>query len=83
LLAAASTWSAVDCLAAAHADTELLKIDWKKMMQGDGIMIKAALDKVWAITRLMPEGRQGTDEGGLRTPWTARQRRSPSSTTAS
>jgi hypothetical protein len=29
------------------AETELLKIDWKIMMEGDGIKIKAALDKVW------------------------------------
>ena len=28
------------------AETGLLKIDWKIMMEGDGIQIKAALDKV-------------------------------------
>ena len=28
------------------AESELLKIDWKKMMDGDGTKIKAALDKV-------------------------------------
>ena len=30
------------------AETELLKVDdWKQMMEGDGIKLKAALDKVW------------------------------------
>jgi hypothetical protein len=64
--------------------TKLLKIDWKKMMQGDGIMLKAALDKVWAITKLMPaQDDKVLMKAGLRTSWTARQRRSPSSTTTS
>ena len=66
------------------AETELLKVDWQKMMEGDGTKIKASLDKVWAITKLMPDGRQGTDAGWIkyvldRTP----ARCSPSSTTAS
>ena len=47
------------------AESELLKIDWKKMMDGDGTKIKAALDKVWAITKLMPEGREGTEGGWI------------------
>ena len=45
------------------AETELLKVDWNKLMTGDGIMLKAGLDKVWAITKLMPEGREGTEAG--------------------
>jgi hypothetical protein len=47
------------------AESELLKIDWKKMMEGDGTKIKAALDKVWAIVKLMPAGREGTEEGWI------------------
>ena len=47
------------------AESELLKIDWKKMMEGDGTKIKAALDKVWAITKLMPKGREGTEGGWI------------------
>ena len=47
-------------------ETELLKIDWKKMMEGDGTKIKAALDKVWAITKLMPAGRGGTEGGWIK-----------------
>ena len=47
------------------AETELLKVDWKKMVKGDGIMIKAGLDKVWAITKLMPKGREGTEAGWI------------------
>ena len=47
------------------AESELLKIDWKKMMDGDGTNIQVALDKVWAITRLMPEGRGGTEGGWI------------------
>ena len=47
------------------AESELLKIDWKTMMEGDGTKIKAALDKVWAIVKLMPEGREGTEEGWI------------------
>jgi len=47
------------------AESELLKIDWQKMMEGDGTKIKAALDKVWAITKLMPEGRGGTEGGWI------------------
>ena len=48
------------------AEAELLKIDWKKMMSGDGTSIKAGLDKVWAITKLMPEGREGTEAGWIK-----------------
>jgi hypothetical protein len=47
------------------AETELLKIDWQAMMELDDTKIKAALDKVWAITKLMPEGREGTEEGWI------------------
>ena len=45
------------------AETELLKIDWKKLMSGDGTSVKAGLDKVWAILKLMPKGREGTEAG--------------------
>ena len=48
------------------AETELLKVDWQRMMEGDGTKIKASLDKVWAITKLMPDGRQGTDAGWIK-----------------
>jgi hypothetical protein len=48
------------------AEIELLKIDWQRMMEGDDTKIKAALDKVWAITKLMPKGRGGTDEGCIK-----------------
>ena len=47
------------------AETELLKMEWKKIMTDDGIMIKAGLDKFWAITKLMPEGREGTEAGWI------------------
>ena len=40
-------------------------IDWQAMMELDGTKIKAALDKVWAITKLMPQGRGGTEEGWI------------------
>ena len=47
------------------AETELIKVDWQKVMEGDGTKIKASLDKVWAITKLLPAGRQGTDAGWI------------------
>ena len=47
------------------AETELLNVDWQAMMELDGTKIKAALDKVWAITKLMPQGRGGTEEGWI------------------
>ena len=43
------------------AENELGKVDWRLMMQGKGTDIKAGLDKVWALTKLLPEGRRGTD----------------------
>ena len=43
------------------AETELGKVDWRLMMQGNGTSIKAGLDKVWALTKLLPGGRGGTD----------------------
>ena len=48
-------------------ETELLKVDWQAVMdmEKDGTKIKAALDKVWAITKMMPEGREGTEEGWI------------------
>ena len=49
----------------AHAETDLLKIDWERMMDGDGTKIKAALGKVWVIIKLMPAGRGGTDAGWI------------------
>ena len=48
------------------AETELLKVDWKKLMNGDGTSIKAGLDKVWAILKLMPQGREGTEAGWIK-----------------
>ena len=48
-----------------RARTLILKIDWQKMMEGDGTKIKAALDKVWAIIKMMPAGREGTDAGWI------------------
>ena len=48
------------------AETELLKIDWKQLMKGDGTSIKTGLDKVWAIIKLMPEGREGTEAGWIK-----------------
>ena len=48
------------------AETESLKIDRKKIMEGDDTKIKAALDKVWAITKLMPAGRRGTEGGWIK-----------------
>ena len=44
----------------------MLKVDWKKMMKGDGTKVKAALDKVWVITKLMPAGRGGTEGGWIK-----------------
>ena len=32
-------------------------------MLGSGSHIKAGLDKVWVITKLMPAGREGTEAG--------------------
>ena len=48
------------------AETELLKIDWKKLMEGDGTTIKADLDKVWVIIKLVPEDREGTEAGWIK-----------------
>ena len=51
------------------AETELLKIDWKKLMEGEmapSTKIKAGLDKVWAIIKLMPKGREGTEAGWIK-----------------
>ena len=48
------------------AETELLKIDWKKLINGDGTSIKAGLDKVWVILKLMPKGREGTEAGWIK-----------------
>ena len=48
------------------AETELLKVDWKMLMSGDGTSIKAGLDKVWAIVKLMPRGREGTEAGWIK-----------------
>ena len=47
------------------AETELLKVNWTKMMEGDGSKIKAGLNKVWVITKLMPAGGEGTDAGWI------------------
>ena len=48
------------------AETELLKVDWRKLMSGDGTSIKVGLDKVWAIVKLMPQGREGTETGWIK-----------------
>ena len=36
------------------------------MIEGDGTKIKAGLDKVWVIIKLMPKGREGTEAGWIK-----------------
>ena len=57
------------------AETELLKINWKKLMEGDGTAIKADLKKVWAIIKLMPKVEKEPKLAGSSMSSAARRRR--------
>ena len=52
----------VDSLVYESTDPEvdLQRVNLDEVMRGGGTEIKTDLDKVWALTKLMPEGRQGT-----------------------
>ena len=41
---------------------DLQQVNWDEVMKGGGTAIKTSLDKVWALTKLLPEGRQGTEK---------------------
>ena len=47
------------------AEAELMGVDWVAMMLGSGADIKAGLDKVCAITKLMPAGSGETEAGWM------------------
>ena len=42
-------------------EVDLQQVNWVSVMKGGGTEIKTSLDKVWAMTKLMPEGRRGTE----------------------
>jgi hypothetical protein len=54
----------VDSLVYESTDPEvdLQQVNWVSVMKGGGTEIKTSLDKVWAMTKLMPEGRRGTEK---------------------